>query len=83
MGIKVREEKGNAREGLSFSTLKGRVISGDGDNTGVNEEEVQQEETLAHGVRGVEDFGRLGPRWVKREDFGAEDLSGGLYNLFI
>ena len=83
MGIKVREEKGNAREGLSFSTLKGRVISGDGDNTGVNEEEVQQEETLAHGVRGVKDFGRLGPRWVKREDFGAEGLSGGLYNLCI
>ena len=81
MGIKVREEKGNAWEGLA--PLKGGVNSGDGDNTGVNEGEVQQADTLAHGIRGMEDFGRLGPRWVKREDFGAEDLSGGLYNLCI
>jgi len=76
MGIKVREEKGNASEGLA--PLKGGVNSGDGDNTGV-----QQADTLAHGIRGMEDSGRLGPRWVKREDFGAEDLSGGLYNLCI
>ena len=81
MGIKVREEKGNAWEGLA--PLKGGVNSGDGDNTGVNEGEVQQADTLAHGIRGMEDFGRLGPRWVKREDFGAEEFSGGFYNLCI
>ena len=83
MGIKVREEKGNAWEGLAFSPQKGGVILGDGDNTGVNEGEVQQIDTLPHGIRGMEDFGRLGPRWVKREDFGAEEFSGGLYNLCI
>ena len=81
MGIKVREEKGNAWEGLAFSPQKGGVILGDGDNTGVNE--VQQIDTLPHGIRGMEDFGRLGPRWVKREDFGAEEFSGGFYNLCI
>ena len=79
MGIKVREEKGNAWESLAFSPQKGGVILGDGDNTGVNE--VQQIDTLPHGIRGMEDFGRLGPRWVKREDFGAEEFSGGFYNL--
>ena len=83
MGIKVREEKGNAWEGLAFSPQKGGVILGDGDNTGVNEGEVQQIDTLPHGIRGMEDFGRLGPRWVKREDFGAEEFSGGFYNLCI
>ena len=81
MGIKVREKKGNAWEGLA--PLKGGVNSGDGDNTGVNEGEVQQADTLAHGIRGKEDIGRLGPRWVKREDFGAEEFSGGFYNLCI
>ena len=81
MGIKVREEKGNASEGLA--PLKGGVNSGDGDNTGVNEGEVQQVDTQAHGIRGMEDFGRLGPRWVKREDFGAEEFSRGFYNLCI
>ena len=83
VGIKMREEKGNAWEGLAFSPQKGVVVSGDGDNTGVNEGEVQLVDTLAHGIRVMEDIGRLGPRWVKREDFGAEDLSGGLYNLCI
>ena len=83
VGIKMREEKGNAWEGLAFSPQRGGVVSGDGDNTGVNEGEVQLVDTLAHGIRGMEDIGRLGPRWVKREDFGAEDLSGGLYNLCI
>ena len=83
VGIKMREEKGNVREGLAFSPQKGGVVSGDGDNTGVNEGEVQQADTLAHGIRGMEDIGRLGPRWVKREDFGAEEFSGGFYNLCI
>ena len=83
MGIKVREEKGNAWEGLAFSPQKGGVILGDGDNTGVNEGNLHQVDTVAHRIRGMEDFGKLGPRWVKREDFGAEGLSGGLYNLCI
>ena len=83
MGIKVREEKGNAWEGIAFSPQKGGVVSGDGDNTGVNEGEVQQADTLGQGIRGMENFGRLGPRWVKREDFGAEEFSGGFYNLCI
>ena len=83
MGIKVREKKGNAWEGLAFSPQRGGVVSGDGDNTGVNEGEVQQADTLAHGIRDMENFGRLGPRWVKREDFGAEEFSGGFYNLCI
>ena len=73
------------RGGLALSRQGGGVISGhgDGDNTGVNEGEVQQADTLAHGIRGMEDIGRLGPRWVKREDFGAEEFSGGFYNLCI
>ena len=83
MGIKVREEKGNAWEGLAFSPQKGGVILGDWDNTGVNEGEVQQIDTLPHGIRGMEDFGRLGPRWVKREDFGSEEFSRQFYNLCI
>ena len=83
VGIKMREEKGNAWEGLAFSPQKGVVVSGDGDNTGVNEGEVQLVDTLAHGIRVMEDIGRLGPRWVKREDFDAEEFSGGFYNFCI
>ena len=83
VGIKMREEKGNAWEGLAFSPQRGGVVSGDGDNTGVNEGEVQQADTLAHGIRDMENFGRLESKWVKREDFGAEEFSGGFYNLCI
>merc|ERR1712013_695894 len=81
VGIKMREEKGNAWEGLAFSPQRGGVVSGDGDNTGVNEGEVQQVDTLAHGIRGMENFGKLEPKRVKREDFGTEEFSGGFYNL--
>ena len=83
MGIKVREKKGNAWEGLAFSPQRGGVVSGEGNNTGVNEGDVQQADKLAHGIRGMEDIGRLEPKCVKREDFGAEEFSGGFYNLCI
>ena len=56
------------RGGLALSRQGGGVISGDGDSTGVNEEEAQQADMLAHGIRGMEEFG---PRWSTREDFGA------------
>ena len=51
MGIKGREEKGNAWEGLAFSPQRGGVVSGEGNNTGVNEGDVQQADKLAHGIR--------------------------------
>ena len=61
------------RGGLAFSLQGGGVISGDGDSTGVNEEEAQQADMLAHGIRGMEEFGKMGPSpwWSTREDFGA------------
>ena len=61
------------RSGLAFSRQGGGVISGYGDSTGVNEEEAQQADMLAHGIRGMEEFGKMGPSpwWSKREDFGA------------
>ena len=83
VGIKMREEKGNAWEGLAFSPQRGGVVSGEGNNTGVNEGDVQQADKLAHGIRCMEDIGRLEPMCVKREDFGAEEFSGGFYNLCI
>ena len=61
------------RSGLAFSRQGGGVISGDGDSTGVTEEEAQQADMLAHGIRGMEEFGKMmpSPRWSTREDFGA------------
>ena len=61
------------RGGLAFSLQGGGVISGDGDSTGVNEEEAQQADMLAYGIRGMEEFGKMGPSpwWSTREDFGA------------
>ena len=87
-GIKHEEEGlGKAWEGLAYVSHQGGVISGEGDNEGaIKEETEQQASTLAHGIRGMEEFGKLGPRWNRREDFGgdrAEEVSRGFYNLCI
>ena len=77
------EETGRAWDGLALSSQEG-VISGDGDNKGVDEGEAQQADTLAHGIRGMEEFGKMGPsRWSRREDFGGEEFLNGFYNFCI
>ena len=82
-GIKVGEEMGRAWDDLALSPQEG-VFSGNGDNKGVDEGEAQQADTLAHGIRGMEEFGKIGPsRWSRRDDFGGEELSNGFYNFCI
>ena len=82
-GIKVGEEMGRAWDDLALSPQEG-VFSGNGDNKGVDEGEAQQADTLAHGIRGMEEFGKIGPsRWNRRDDFGGEELSNGFYNFCI
>ena len=77
------EETGRAWDGLALSPQEG-VISGDGDNIGLDGGEVQQADTLAHGIRGMEEFGKMGPsRWSRRDDFGGEEFSNGFYNFCI
>ena len=79
------EETGRAWDGFALSSQEG-VIPGDGDNNGLDEWEAQQADTLAHGIRGMEEFGKMGPSsstWIKRENFGAEEFSNGFYNLSI
>ena len=77
------EETGRAWDGLALSPQEG-VISGDGANKGVGEGEAQQADTLAHGIRGMEEFGKIGPsRWSRRDDFGGEEFSNGFYNFCI
>ena len=77
------EETGRAWDGLALSPQEG-VISGDGANKGVGEEETQQADTLAHGIRGMEEFGKMGPsRWSRRDDFGGEEFPNGFHNFCI
>ena len=77
------EETGMAWDGIALSSQEG-VISGDGDNEGVDEGEAQQADTLAHSLRGMEEFGKMGPsRWSRREDFGGEEFLNGFYNFCI
>ena len=77
------EETGRAWDGLALSPQEG-VISGDGDNKGVDGEEAQQADTLAQGIRGIEEFGKMGPsRWSRRDDFGGEEFSDGFYKFGI
>ena len=78
-----REETGRAWDGLALSPQEG-VTSGDGDNKGLDGGEAQQADTLAHGIRGMEEFGKMGSsRWSRRDDFGGEEFSNGFYNLCI
>ena len=86
--IKHEEEGlGKAWEGLAYVSPQGGVISGDGvKEAAIKGETEQQAITLAHGIRGMEEFGKLGPRWNRREDFGAdraEEVSRGFNNLCI
>ena len=77
------EETGRAWDGLALSPQEG-VISGDGDNKGLDGGEAQQADTLAHGIRGMEEFGKMEPsRWSRRDDFGGEEFSNGFYNFCI
>ena len=77
------EKTGRAWDGFALSSQEG-VIPGDGDNNGLDEWEAQQADTLAHGIRGMEEFGKMGPsRWSRREDFGGEEFSNGFYKFCI